>query len=130
MSACMFHECGDSTSEEHEIAKKGFRFCERHREILNNIYAMTQKALRGMRLMDFWGEARPDYKPDPNKLPKHSWRPKQRKRLVVKSAPKAKASDQTWAAPKAMIDSNAFSLAGLINEEVSKLSKENPNGDD
>ena len=126
MNTCMFHECGKTTFENHEVRKEGFRFCETHRTALDLILAAIPLFKRGKLLMDFWAKARPDYKPDPKKLPKHSNRLRSINKYRAKPIDPSKSvrvllDPNKKIEPKKTVSENAFSLAGLINEEVANL---------
>lgn len=125
MTACMFHECKTESAEDHRVADLGFRFCQWHRDKLARILALMPIVVRGMRLMDFWREARPDYEikfvdgkspfPPERRIVKRalpSYQVKQHAALPEPIVPTTK--------PKKVISENAFSLAGLISEEASK----------
>lgn len=137
MTACMFHECETESSEDHKVSELGFRFCQDHRDKLDRIICSSVTPLRGMQIMDFWREARPNYE---IKFPANGDSPFPKSRKVINiyakrapisakiegipADPHAHLKMAKNAASKEPIKDGAFSLGGLITEEASKLANE------
>jgi hypothetical protein len=121
----MFHECKTESAEDHNVADLGFRFCQWHRDALDRILTMPVNVFRGMKHMDFWREARPNYN---DKIAAGEAVFPVERRVVRRVIPLYKVKQHaippqpssTWAPHKETVKASAFSLAGLISEEASK----------